>query len=150
MGEEQGCWRVRHSSTAMRTKLSWQVGGYRTRLFISLAVLALLLLGCGSDKSQQTTVPTRDPTDAEDHESLKIYGPSGFKVGFGFVRPILDERGLPYENYELYEGPSTSAGIEGLLTGVFDVVTLMRHPLPDEPLMFMEMVQHADWDFRQP
>ena len=109
-------------------------------MVLTMLVLTMLVAACGDSTSEPGRAPTTAPTSSVEPSVLRIYGPLGFKAGFSLVRPVLDESGLPYAEYDLFEGPSTTAGVEGLIRGVFDLVTLMRKPLPDEPLAFMELV----------
>jgi phosphate transport system substrate-binding protein len=106
-----------------------------------LLVAALILSSCGQDTQEADHPMTLQATATQaGKERLVIFGPYGFKQILTALGPYVEGAGLDYE-FEIWDGVSTSAGIQGVLDGTFDLMILMRWPRPNEPVAFVEFLQ---------
>ena len=114
---------------------------FRTAAQILLVVIFVLLqTSCaGTAETPQTAAPPSPVADAT-QETLVIFGPPGFKRILTAFGPFIENMALRYD-FQIWDGASTEAGIKGVLEGTFDLMILMRRPLPDEPLAYTEYVQ---------
>jgi phosphate transport system substrate-binding protein len=107
----------------------------RNILFSAIMMIATLLLVC----CNQTGVSkTPEPSaDSEIKPLLSIWGPTGFESFIERLMPIIEASDLPYD-LRVFDGPSTDAGIQGVVGRTFDLMILMRETGPNEPLVFQE------------
>jgi len=95
-----------------------------------ILMVAISLAGCAGDKAD------REPaTPIAVRQTITIYGPPGFKQVLTPLKALLAITGPPYE-FKMWDGASTEAGIQGIVDGTFDVMILMRRPLPEEPVAY--------------
>ena len=105
-------------------------------ILLSLA-MAAFVAGCRGNTDIRHT-PT--PQSTTSTKALVLFGPPGFKSIFTAFKPFVANTDWRYE-FQFLEGTSIESGVTGVLNGTFDLMVLMRHPLPDEPLAYTEFVQ---------
>ena len=114
---------------------------YKIALWI-LVLLAILvvLTGCGGDSGArvETAAPEATAT-AMTRPSLTVWAPNGSAKIVETLKPLAETTGLPYE-LRVYDGPSTDAGLRGLIDGTFDMMIIMNHPSAQWALIFREFV----------
>lgn len=103
-------------------------------------IATIVLFGCGNqtETPRETDTPSPSPTP-EVQPRLNMWVPSGSSSVFESLDPIIAASDLPYDLH-VFDGPSTDAGVQGVLEGTFDVMVIMREPKPDEPLAFRRVV----------
>jgi len=107
------------------------------KIFSILLVLPLLTGCAGEGEGTKTALPEAASTGVAPR-TVVIFGPPGYMEMFSAFAPLIANAGLTYD-FQVRTGASPEAGILGVLDGTFDLMILMRRPLPDEPLFFTEL-----------
>ena len=112
------------------------------RLLLVSALLTLLLLGTGCEADNTSTedaVPTASTAPGELAQLILVV-PQGSATISETLVPLFESDRLPYRIL-MVEGTSDDAGVRGLEDGVIDIMILMRRPLPEEDIVFVELMR---------